>query len=345
MHEQMNRDMRPPAEVANLTPELDALVNNHRLCKAFDVAEARAVRWKRLYMTVGIIALLSSFAGSVLLGYQVILGGSWPPASLLGSIAATLSVGTTLFLLFGRPHERWVFARFQAEWLRGFKFRLFFELARATEPRALAEAVAAATREGLARFRYEVQGGTTAMRHFSAEEVVKPVETPRGLRVPGAWLEAAKRLYWETRVRVQLQHFDARMRDKDAEMRPARSLGDMLFLAALTLTLAQLLIPAWNRLELGPVVNPGPDVSAALAFASWVLFTASAIQLIYERGRSLTSDRDRYAHFHSEMQRATIGYDQADIRQFLRIVERVESLCAKELKEFCRDAERATFWH
>jgi hypothetical protein len=348
MHEQMNRDIRPPAEVGDLTPELRPLVYNDSLSEAFDVHEARAVRWKRIYMTVGITALLSSFVGSVLLAYQIVLRdslGSWAPAPLLGSLAAMLSVGSTLFLLFGHPHERWLFARFQAEWLRCFKFRLFLELARATDARALGDAVAAATREGLARFRYEVQGGTTTMRQFSPDRVVKAIEPKRGLSVPNEWLEAAKRLYWEIRVRVQLQHFEARTRDKDSEIRPARSLGDLLFLAALVLTLVQLLIEGWNALALGAPIRLGADVGPALAFTSWVMFSATAIQLIYERARSLTSDRDRYAHFHREIERATSRYDEAGLGEFLRIVAAVEGLCAKELKEFCRDAERATFWH
>ncbi len=82
MREEMNRDIRPPAEIGDLTPELNALVYNDSLSAAFDEQEAKAVRWKRRYMAVGLTALLSSFVGTVALGYQVILGADWLPATV-----------------------------------------------------------------------------------------------------------------------------------------------------------------------------------------------------------------------------------------------------------------------
>ena len=344
--ETFNRDIRPAETLARMMPDLRPLIVNMPLAAAFDRHERVATRWKRAYMLAGIVALIASLTGAVVLGAQVILLGAArtiEAVTVIGLLAAIAGVAATLFILLATPNRVWLEARFQAEWLRCFKFRLFLRLADPAAAADLAAAIAAATTRGMTLFEVEMAGGVAVLDMFDPASVLAREPPPGATPIAPERLAEAKRLYHDLRIRVQLQHFAARMQERDAEIRPARSLGDMLFAAALALTVFQLGVESWQLLAPATAWVPSRPAGAWLAFASWTLFAASATQLIYERGRGLVADRARYEHFHRRIERAAAGLDRADSAAFLAIVATIEDLCLKELRDFCRDMQRTSF--
>ena len=346
MEETTNRDMRPSADMLVLAGDLACLVDAPDIVAAFERYERIAKRWKRRYTLFGIVALAASFLGIVLLGAQLTMPGLLPARSVLvaaiGLGLAVVGLVAAAFFLAAKPRERWLFARFAAEWLRCLKFRMFFALGEASTLGAVRAEVAARSATALGRFRYRMLGGASAMS-FSPREVIRD-ERPSSTGGPTPWLATARILYADMRVGVQLQHFESCKHDKEGEIRPARSAGDLFFLGALLLTLAQVGIDGANLLLARDAASaPGPAIAALMAFGSWIFFAASATLLIWERGRATSVDHDRYDRYHAEIKEAAAGLHEADLPTFMTIVANVEDLCLRELQDFCRDNARASY--
>ena len=343
MTEIWNRDVNPPGRLL-ATDGLDALVYNDQVAAAFAAYERRANRWKRAFHVAGIVALTGSVVGMGLVGYQTILAGVAPPlpfAPVIGFCAGAAGVAATAFLLLGHPRERWLSARLGAERLRCFKFRLFLLLADGADAPGLARRVRQETDRTLPRFDYQMGGGFSVLEYVPATD-----ESPIPLVPPGAaarppWLGEAKDLYADMRVNVQLQHFAARMRDRDAELRPSRRFGDLLFATGLLLTTAQLLIDGGHWLLGGAGVLGA--TSAWMTFASLLLFTGSAALLLLERGRNVEVDRERYARYHTEVASHADDLAAVDLPGFLVLVEAIERLCLYELRDFVRDMRGSSY--
>ncbi|WP_037492736.1 hypothetical protein [Sphingomonas sp. PAMC 26605] len=343
MGEIWNRDINPPQQLMT-TSGLDALIHNERIAAAFDTYERRANHWKRAFHVGGVITLVASVVGMGLVGYQAVLApiaGPLPLAPVIGFFAGAVGIAATGFLLLGHPRERWLSARLGAERLRCFKFRLFLLLAHGAEADTLTSRIRQETDRTLARFDFQMGGGFAVLHYTpSSDESAVPPLAPGAATHP-AWLDAAKTLYADLRINVQLQHFAARMEDRDAELRPMRRFGDLLFAAGLLLTIAQLLFDGAHWALGGTGISDA--AAASMTFLSLLLFTASAALLLLERGRNVEVDRERYARYHAEIAAYADALPAADLAGFLTLIHDIERLCLCELRDFVRDMRGSSY--
>jgi hypothetical protein len=245
--------------------------------------------------------------------------------------------------LIWRPKERWLLARFGAEWLRCAKGRLFLVLAGLQRVSDLGETVDSQTTSLLNRFSALVDHGPAAMREFAPGATMVEAKVTVDAPARPHWLADAKRAYLRNRIEIQLYHFSARIDDRQAHLRPLHSVSDWVFFAALALSLFQIGGEAFSLLA--GVTNPilPPAAQPFLAFATLLLFSLGTAALIWERARNLEGDADRYRYFRDEIKREASLLGQSDLAGFMEIVSQVERAGLEELSDFCRDSSRSNF--
>lgn len=343
-HATSNRDIKPYARLALAFPALKPVIDNREVADAFAVHETAAVRWKALYTLLGRTALVCIFLVMAFFAYSFIPGRLYATAESLRAffaVIAALGLGSQLVLIFGRIKERWLVERFAAERLRCLKFQAFAVVAVCEDASELAPKVAAFTNENLARLEQEILGGRSALHEFSPSEQSIKLKS-QGFGAPPELVRDAFSVYDTLRLEVQLQHFGEQARLSEERARMPSFLSELAFGLGAVLAFIDICAATWKGLGHGGMSAAGP-FELWLAFFTLLLFIASAVLAIYQRGAANIADAERYKHYAREIRRVREHGVPESAEAFFRTVEQTEQIELRELFDFCRDVAHSSY--
>ena len=117
-----NRDVNPSEHLLSAYPNLDCLLRNQPISRAFSEYEKQAVFWKRFYNFFGRLSLVAVLLAMISFDYQITLKAVYGTPAFLADIAAAFAATGLIsqaVLGFTGAKDRWLTSRFAAERLFG----------------------------------------------------------------------------------------------------------------------------------------------------------------------------------------------------------------------------------
>jgi hypothetical protein len=340
-----NRDINPAEDLAVAYPALRPLIFNEPIAQAFAEQEDAANFWKQMYQASGNTALICIFIAMIVFDYQVTLQSHYGAPRALAPLSALLvaiGLAAQLVLMIGKIKDRWLASRFAAERIRCLKFQAFGVIGTAVTEATLAEKVAAWTSRNMADLNQELLGGRAAVVEFSPAEALVPLG-PLDPRADPKLIRDASRVYDTLRISVQGQHVAEYLKKAEGRAAVPAMFSEILFGAGALLTFIQIAIASWSTLhpEQANVLSPLTD--AWLAFLTLLMFVASAILAVYERGSGFEHEAERYIAYARELRRIRLLHAEEGVTPFLDSLTKMEEVALRELHDFCRDAKHSNF--
>jgi hypothetical protein len=339
-----NRDINPAEDLSVAYPALRPLIFNEPIAKAFAEQEDAANFWKRIYQSSGNIALACIFIAMLVFDYQVTLQSHYGASPLLAPLSALLvavGLAAQLVLMIGKIKNRWLSSRFAAERIRCLKFQAFGVVGSSTEA-TLAANVADWTSRNMADLNQELLGGRSAIVEFSPAEALVPLGKPDA-HIDQKLIQDASRVYGMLRISVQGQHVTDYLKKAEDRAAVPAMFSEVLFGAGALLTFVQIAVASWSTLhpEHPNVFSPLTD--AWLAFLTLLMFVASAILAVYERGSGFQHEAERYIAYARELRRIRLLHAEEGVASYLDAVSKMEEVALRELHDFCRDVKHSNF--
>lgn len=340
-----NRDINPTEDLSQAYPALRPLIFNEPISRAFAQQEDAAKFWKRIYQTCGNTALICIFVAMIVFDYQVTLQSSYGTSPLLAPLSALLvavGLAAQLILMIGKIKDRWLASRFAAERIRCLKFQAFGVVGSTTTADTLAEHVSAWTSRNIADLNQELLGGRSAVIEFSPAEALVPLSVTRA-DVDPKLIRDASRVYGMLRISVQGQHVADYLKKAEGRAAIPAMFSEMLFVGGALLAFVQIAIASWSALhpERANVLSSLTD--SWLAFLTLLMFVASAILAVYERGSGFQHEAERYIAYARELRRIRLLHAEEGVGPFLDSLMKMEEVALRELHDFCRDVKHSNF--
>lgn len=339
-----NRDINPSQRLAQTYPDLGPLIANDALLRVFDDYERDARRWKRVYVGLGMIALICIFLAMVLFDFQFALQGAYPiPRSLsvLGEIVAAVGLASQIALLTGGVSDRWLMARFAAERVRCLKFQAFALIAQSPDAATLQAKVDAFVTEQLARLEQELMGGRSAVEEFSPSELL-PVPKTQATDASAELLRDGAVVYDSLRLGVQAQHLERQAHICESRARLPALVSEATFVIGGVMALSQILFIAWSGLLLHAMPILGGQTQSWIGFVTLLMFVISAIVAVYQRGSGNEFHMERYKHYAREVRRIRTRANEGST-PLIETVAQMEDVAFREIFDFCRDARHSNY--
>lgn len=339
-----NPDIDTPSDLVAAYPAFPNLLANEQVRAAFATQEQRATRAKRIYTILGHIGLFAAFLSFTAVIFIVSLEHFFfeepkffRPSDELWFKFIFFGVGLTglaaqMALLFSPLKKRWLNARFRAERLRSIKFQAFQAAACGGD-----SAVAAFTSRAVAVLKSDTEDEDNALaaRHnFNPEAELARVDGEPC--AAGHDLKQLRECYAKLRVDRQATFASGELKRITEERRLPASASEIAFWlgAALAFVDAILTFVEVSWAPLRPLMH----------FATLELFVVSALLFVHERGRAYVSALERYEDYRDDMVRLAERLNHANTAaEFQACVREGELHALKELKIFCREAERSTY--
>jgi len=334
----MGTDIDPPKEFIDVHRDYVELVANKAISQRSAAQEAIAVRDKRWYTFLGVFSLAAAIVSLTALIYSLTLFPEmrkvgWLTVALAG--LGALGIAAQCGLLASPVKHRWLAARYTAERLRSIKFLAFQHAACAGE--AHETAVAAFTQRALVALRMEPADTQVALRRFDPDEALGEIPQPSAPLAPERLTEL-KAMYRELRLDYQAGHALARLTALRGERRLPAATSELSFWAGAALGYIDLV------LAFEPLKRFGESWETWRQFGTLFLFTLSAILFVLERGRSHDAAVERYEDHGLALERASAHLTRAqDAASFVEAVRMSERAMLRELKAFCREADKSTY--
>ncbi len=335
-----NVDIDPPEEWVN-NSVFKRLLANTAISAAFKAQEDKANPAKRRYTQLGQLGLLAAFITFTAVIYSVTLEPwlfplpkiappyEWELKVALGFIGIA-GVAAQVFLLRGPLKETWLNARFRAERLRSIKFQAFQEAALGGDA-----ASATFTARALGDLAVEFADETAARHNFRPTAGLVAV-APKTVTLSDDELQDLKRAYEKLRIERQCAFALKEIKAINEDRKLPAASSEISFwlgaaLAYLDAVLALLNVEAtWLR----PVLH----------FLTLELFVLSALLFVLERGRNFSLALERYEDYREQMVLMSKQLSMAEnVEDFILCVSETERQALRELKTFCREAEKSTY--
>lgn len=339
-----NRDIDPSRRLALAYPELGPLITNDAVLHLFEAYEYEARRWKRVYVGLGMTALICIFLAMVLFDFQFTLQGAYRMprfASVLSEGVAALGLVSQIALLTGGVSDRWLVARFAAERVRCLKFQAFALIGQSRDAATLAAKVDAFFTEQLAHLEQELMGGRAAVDEFSPSELalMPKIAAPDAST---ALLRDGAVVYDSLRLGVQAQHLERQARACEDRARLPALVSEITFAIGGLMALSQILFIAWSGLLQHAIPMLGGRVQSWIGFVTLLMFVVSAIVAVYQRGSGNEFHMERYKHYAREVRRIRTRANEGGTG-LLETVAQMEDVALRELFDFCRDARHSSY--
>lgn len=339
-----NRDIDPSRRLASAYPGLCPLIVNTAVSQVFEAYEREARRWKRVYVGLGMTALISIFLAMVLFDFQFSLQGAYRVprfVSILSEIVAAVGLVSQIALLTGGVSDRWLVARFAAERVRCLKFQAFALIGQSPDAQTLAAKVDAFFNEQLARLEQEIMGGRSAVEEFSPSELPHAPKIP----APGAnsvLMHDGAVVYDSLRLGVQAQHLERQAHACEDRARLPALVSEATFVIGGLMALSQILFIAWSGILLHAIPMLGGLTQSWIGFVTLLMFVISAIVAVYQRGSGNEFHMERYKHYAREVRRIRTRANEGGMG-LLETVAQMEDVALRELFDFCRDARHSNY--
>ncbi|MGQ0531087.1 MAG: hypothetical protein ACT4OF_00160 [Caulobacteraceae bacterium] len=347
-----NADIDPPPDFVKAHRRFPNLLTNDAISSQFRECEDRANPAKTRYTQFGRYGLWAAFITFTAVIYGVTLEPwlfpapkisppyEWGLRVLLGLVGVT-GVAAQLFLLRGPLKDRWLNARFRAERLRSIKFQAFQEAVCRGDA-----AVKEFTERALGDLAAELADATAARHNFQPRNaLLQPSATT--CAVTAEELAELKDAHRKLRIDRQAAFAIGEIKKINEERKlPAASSEVAFWAGALiayldaVLAFVQVVLAAVFHFEwtLPPAVQP------ILHFVTLELFVCSALLFVLERGRNFTLALERYEDYREHIVRLGERLELAgSAEEFVACVAETERQVLRELKAFCREAEKSTY--
>ncbi|MGE0597548.1 MAG: hypothetical protein AB7P07_14385 [Hyphomonadaceae bacterium] len=336
-----NVDIETPSDFLAAHPNFPALLANDVIAARFRAQEAHANPAKRAYTALGQFSLLAAFATFTAVIFAVTLEPYFFPTpkiapisedpmfrSVMAIIGAS-GVAAQIYLLCGPLKKGWLNARFQTERLRSIKFQAFAEAARGGD-----EAVAAFTQRALSDFDVELSDSNAARHSF--DPAAGMAARLSGANLASPHLAELKDAYRRLRIERQATFALGRIKAINEERRLPAASSEISFWGGAAIAYVDAIL-AFLEIE-------AAWLRPTLHFATLELFVLSALLFVLERGRAYTHALERYEEYREHMLRLGERLERAKTTEdFITCVDATESQALRELKSFCREAEKSTY--
>ena len=337
-----NVDIDTPADFIAAHPSFPTLIGNPEIRSRWRVEEDKANPAKQHYTRFGQFALGAAFITFTAVIYAVTLepwlAADFAVAPLTENVLLKLflgalglaGVGAQIFLLRGPLKEKWMDARFHAERLRSIKFQAF--QAAACGGDAAAEAF---TKRALADLAADLGDVAAARENFEPAHGLVP-HTGGPCTVTPAQLSELKNAYQKLRINRQSAYARRQIsKIKDESKLPTTS-SEYSFWAGVGVAYVDAILAAFSveATWLRPVLH----------FVTLELFIISALLFVLERGRNYNMALERYTDYRDQMIKVGERLANAETPEdFIACVAETERQALRELKTFCREAEKSTY--
>ncbi|MGB6230922.1 MAG: DUF4231 domain-containing protein [Litorimonas sp.] len=332
-----NRDMFPSDATLARFPDIQPLLVNPVLDAAFRRHDAVASRGKRLYHSLGRLAVLMIATSAVYtIAFALILPDApWTQhLTLIAALSALIGIALQSFIVFTRQKEKWLLNRFASERIRSLKFQSFHLGDNVRDVDGLSEAVDAFSARHLSRLENDLNTGMAVLERFNPEAAL---DTPEPSRLPDADPAIAtqsREAYEELRVRYQCNFASGEVGKLRGRMRAITSLQDVMYFAAVAFAILSLAIK---------VIDIDHNVPTDwVDFMAVTLFVAGATKAIADNALLDEQSQGRYESYLRQLEHAS---GQAENRRsdLDGLVDAVERVSLKELDLFCQDALRVSY--
>jgi hypothetical protein len=331
-------DIDPPSEFLRIHSEYYELLANKAIAQRSAAFEQTAGRDKQAYTLLGLLSLGAAIVSITALAYSLTLmpePGGLSVLTLPLAVLGAAGIAAQLGLLASPLKDRWLGARYAAERLRSIKFQAFQHAACAgTDHEA---AVTAFTQRALGALALELVHPAVSMRRFDPDESLGDAPRPAAPLAPER-LEELKATYRELRLDYQSAHALNRITQLRGESRLPAAASEISFWAGAALGYLDLV------LAFEPLRHLGASWESTREFWTLFLFALSAILFVLERGRSHDLALERYEDHRLALERAAGVLARAhDAESFVECVRQAERAALRELKAFCREADKSTY--
>ena len=337
---------------------LGRLVLDKALEQSFATMEDQAKSLKKQFNTLGKACLVLTGMVVFLLGLRLALGPLIPSLAVylapLGAILGGSIVALQLRIISSGLHQRWIYHRFQAEFIRCWRYQRFLdgdivsaaireEAARA--PDAPRESPNGAVTDDDRKRETLLSGGTGALEEAVDGKPADVIARRKGSLVPEKYLAKSMEAYRELRLDWQVKHFlrESKRLSETYEWSQAFSRSTFVLSGILAVVDMMLYFAQWLAgTEHSTTIT---WIEALLATFIWATFVSSVVVLVYERGMGIEADIERYHDSIRRLLEQQSKWDKGlDPQSFADSVAEIETVCLEEMKSFLRSARKRSFF-
>lgn len=339
-----NHDLHLSSDLLSAFPRLSEILGNPIVLEAFDHYDAKARRAKRIYVTLGLLAVTSAVLA---IEWQIVslalraLGEDRihildTPSTFLGIFAVLCIIVSRLLDM----RHKWLHNVFLRERLRQWRHQLLLDAELLDIPASNSHDRTKLLARRWAQFLHDarsVDGAYQAFLGHADTQNWSRWERPASIPIVNDVLELQEQL----RIEYQMQYAEV----KTAVGGKKPSVTDLTYLSGLAATFTFAAAILVSVVGLGvDIVSSNSDHISVLSSMAIGLAVASAGVRAARAGLTLPSERDSYEEYLSGLSALRAVYASSqDPDTKWRVLVQVERLAVQELRQFLRMKEESRF--